>query len=405
VSDGVERPSTDQQLRTLLRQEAERCVPPEPDLEAMLPQLRTASRRHVQHWRLAAVPAAAVVVALVATLAVAFLDDAIRVDSPGPGADLVTVESLPVGPAPDLPHCVDGRLVRGAGTDIEAPCTTMVHRGGSTVTADDGGVHLLEDGRRILLDRRPPSYWVPGLSHDGSRAAWVFETAGGEPRLLVVDLRTRRRLAEAPLPRVDVWVPGIDTRGRVLVASFATNESRWVYDIDDRQLLPVTGQPIGAGPVNYVTPEGYAVDTGWWFDTGRATSTSVEGIVDSEGRFWPRGSKPVGWSLHSPDGTHLVQETALGLVVQEVDDPGSAVTLDLPEVGRPTVLPVWESDGSVLVTFDPESDDRSILDSPQQGGDVPASRTWLLRCDADDGDCEVALGPGNGGDLWGPMYR
>ena len=57
----------------------------------------------------------------------------------------------------------------------------------------------------------------------------------------------------------------------------------------------------------------------------------------------------------------------------------------------------------VLFQFDPESPAGPVTGS--NGLRVPARRTWLLRCDADDGSCEVALAPGWAAGLVVPVYR
>ena len=47
----------------------------------------------------------------------------------------------------------------------------------------------------------------------------------------------------------------------------------------------------------------------------------------------------------------------------------------------------------------------TTVDVPDEGFDIPTSRLWILRCAADSGPWEVALGPGNGGDPRGSMFR
>ena len=65
--------------------------------------------------------------------------------------------------------------------------------------------------------------------------------------------------------------------------------------------------------------------------------------------------------------------------------------------------PVWESDDAVLFQFDPESPAGPVTGS--NGLRAPARRTWLLRCDVDDGSCEVALAPGWAAGVAAPVYR
>ena len=66
---------------------------------------------------------------------------------------------------------------------------------------------------------------------------------------------------------------------------------------------------------------------------------------------------------------------------------------------------MWEDESHVLVQYDPMTPDDGELVSDTNGLDVPASTTWLLRCSADSGRCEVALDPGWGDGVAGPVYR
>ena len=71
---------------------------------------------------------------------------------------------------------------------------------------------------------------------------------------------------------------------------------------------------------------------------------------------------------------------------------GGDVVLQLPSQGEPTWFPVSESPETVLVQFDPVAGDEQLAAS--NGLASVARQTWLLRCAADDGTCEVALAPG-----------
>jgi hypothetical protein len=152
-----------------------------------------------------------------------------------------------------------------------------------------------------------------------------------------------------------------------------------------------------------VTSDGFGLDRGR-YSGDQVTDRSEIGAVDAAGAFADRGEVPIGWSSWSADYSHLVQETADGFWVQAVDHLDRHVTLRLPKQGLPTALPVWESEDSVLVTFLPSASWTSMLDEPSQG-DFSSRETYVLRCSTTSGDCEIALEPGYGGAMRGPMYR
>jgi RNA polymerase sigma-70 factor (sigma-E family) len=119
----------------------------------------------------------------------------------------------------------------------------------------------------------------------------------------------------------------------------------------------------------------------------------------------PSSTRSTANGAATPWTARVVYETSDGFVVSATDG-GEAVRIRLPEPGGALWHPVWESDDTLLFQFDTASPAGPLTGSNGSlGRPVPAQRTWLLRCDASDGSCEVALRPGWAAGLRGPVYR
>jgi DNA-directed RNA polymerase specialized sigma24 family protein len=329
------------------------------------------------------------------------------VAAPSP-APLRTVEALPLGDPPSIPSCDGANRIVLADGPVAAPCGVMIPRGGSTLHLSRDGVGLLADGRLRPLDRRSSTSWFPSLSHDGRWAAWVVR-APHQPdgaALLVVDLAGGGQVTEVPWHTRDGWVPGIDDLGRVYFVDFGTGEVT-AHDLRTRETFRVTQvPPHSRSSVRFVTADGFGTHP-WTLRVDSrigvegATAVTV-GTVTADGRFTQQHAVDRDWTTFSPDRSRAVHETADGFVVSGRGD-GEDVRLALPAPGNALWHPVWESDDAVLFQFDPESPAGPVTGSNGLG--VPARRTWLLRCDVDDGSCEVALAPGWAAGVAGPVYR
>lgn len=387
--------SLDERLTAALRDVADNHEPSGPDVARIVHGGRR--RRRTRDVRRAVVAGAAVLAVGAAT---PFVLGAGGDQPPRPAAPVHDpVTELPVGDAPAIPYCAGDRTIRGAGGPIHAPCDVMVHRGDSTLLLSRRGVEVLHDGQRQLLGRRGPSYWFPAVSRDGHYAAWVAKAPHTETgaELFVHDLHHAGGHTAVPWPTTEGWVPGIDDRGRVYFEEFGGGVS--YFDIGSGATVPVGGlaaRVIDGSRVRFVTADGFGLGV-------QANSrNAVVGVVTDGGRFSQQQVVTQGSSFYSPDGARFVHATADGLAVGSTNSE-EQVLLDLPEPGSPTWYPMWESDDSLLVQFDPDS--AAATTELGYGLNVPARRTYLLRCDAGSGDCEVALEPGWGDRMTAPVYR
>lgn len=357
-------------------------------------------RRRARSRRVRGAAAVSLVVAAASILSMSLGRE---VPVPAEGDDTpASVADLPSGPPPQVPYCSDGTTILGAGAPIAAACLPMSSHAGTTIGWDGEAVYRVADGGLAPLSTHVQSSWVPALSQDGRFAAWVTDEPA--PTLLVYDARTSRRLAHVPMPTSWGWTAGIDALGRVFFLAYGRGAPIWMYDIATRRLLPVRDVPPHGSPgIRFVSRDGFGLDRGA-FDDDEVTGTSELGSVDARGRFTSLGEIAVGWSSWSPDFSHVVQETAEGFWVQETDDLDHHVALRLPEAGLPTANPTWETPDTLLVTFHPGATWDSMLEEESQGA-FATDETYVLRCHTSDGDCEVALEPGYGGDMTSPLYR
>ena len=258
---------------------------------------------------------------------------------------------------------------------------------------DSQGVNVLKDGQLTLLDSRDWSSWFPALSNDGRWVAWVTEAGAGQALLLGFDLETGEQVAEEPWPTSGGFVQGIDDLGRVYFQDYA-REAMLVHDLRTGDTLDVTGMPEHAGRSEFVSNDGFAV-----YVDGVGV---VLGSVTADGRFTQQHVVDYEWGTHfSPDRSLVSYERDGQFVVGPPSGDGPVVPLELPTEGSPVWFPVWEGPDTVLVQFDPWSTPRPL----GNGFDVPARRTWLLRCEVTEGACEVALAPGWGDRVAWPVHR
>ncbi len=190
-----------------------------------------------------------------------------------------------------------------------------------------------------------------------------------------------------------VYVTAADDRPGVLdVRMFDTRTREWTRVLD----VPA---PAGHGVVTYVTADGFAVQiaehtTSLPYDSATRPLASLEGRVDTAGRFVPEREVPIGRGRWSPDRSLVVDQQPEGVVVRSAD-LARRLALDLPPdlfAARQERLPevdlLWESPTSVLA-----------VSGLQAGSPV-------YRCDVRSGSCEHLdrLGHpalGNGAQPWG----
>jgi hypothetical protein len=384
--------SLDQSLAETLRRATEEHEAPFPDVTSIVEGGRRRKRR--RDVRRLSIIAASIVVAAAIPFAVRpFTADSMAPTGQTDGVERVT--ELPVGPKPDIPYCPGNKTIVGAGAPIDAACDMFIHRGDRTVFFDRHGVNVLENGEKTLLDSRWWSSWLPAVSNDGRWVAWVTQAGPGEALLLGFDLKTGEQVAEEPWPTGEGWIPGIDDLGRVYFQDYA-RERIVLHDLRTGDTLDVRGMPDLAGRSQFVTDAGFAV-----YVSGVGV---VRGSVTADGRFTEQQPVDSAWGTYfSPDRSLISYQRDGQLVVGPPSGDGRVVPLELPSQGSPVWFPVWEGPDSVLVQFDPWS--AKPLELMEYGLDVPARRTWLLRCHVSDGACEVALEPGWGDRMTGPVYR
>lgn len=385
--------SLDQHLPETLRRAADEHTPPFPDLSSIV----DGGRRRKRRRDVRRVSVAAACLAVVA--AVPVIVDPFATESTPPTGEVdrvARVTDLPVGATPDIPYCPGDRTLRGAGDPVDAECDVFIHRGETTLFLNRHGVNRLAGGELTLLDSRDWSSWYPALSLDGRWAAWVTETPEGPNAalLLAFDLQTGEQVAEVPWSTGEGWVAGIDDLGRVYFQDYARGEVD-MHDLRTGETTGVTGLPDHDPPsIKFVTSEGFGI-----YSDGEGV---IRGSVSADGRFIQQHHVDYLWGTQfSPDGSLASYERDGQLVVGPSTGDAPVVPLELPRQGAPVWFPVWEGPETVLVQFDPWATPQPL----GQGLDSRARGTWLLRCYAEDGSCEVALPEGWGDRMSGPVYR
>jgi hypothetical protein len=388
--------SLERELRAVLAERAERSRPPMPDIAALAAGgLR---RRRRRQGLIVALTTTAVLVTVAAGLAVSRGVWDIRgaedpVDRPTPGLVDQTVVAWCV-PDPGDP---DGEqlIVGAAGPPVKTWCTDqghpnprqdLYHQAGSTILARDTapdsagrgpGVYRVADGRLTQLGTVQAG--VVRMSHDGRYAAWG---GGCGNRLLTIyEIATGVEIATTWIERLDTCSKpvGIDDLGRVYIDVFEETGNSLIargvsmYDMWTDEWTEVVGIPTGTGHypgISYVTADGFAVPTeDLWVAEGSYSVplASVEGVVDSEGRFGQQREVPVGAGDWSLDRSMVVEARPEGVVARPADDLNTRVVLDLPDASPPPGWRFqWESSSSVLATGDEST----------------------FRCDARSGACQ-----------------
>ena len=165
-----------------------------------------------------------------------------------------------------------------------------------------------------------------------------------------------------------------DRPGVLDVRMYDTRTGAWTRVSD----VPV---PSGHGVITYVTADGFAVQIAEDSISGpdyfaSMPLASLEGRVDSTGRFVAQREVPIGRGRWSPDRSLVADQQPEGVVVRSADLT-RRLALDLPRdlfAARPERLPevdlIWESPTSVLA-----------VSGLQAGSPV-------FRCDVRSGTCE-----------------
>jgi DNA-directed RNA polymerase specialized sigma24 family protein len=302
--------SLDQQLSVALAERADRLDAPMPDIGAVLAGGRRRQRRRVQRL-VAAIAAVAVVVTAAAGLTWRGSRASGDPDQPAPE----------IARASDPVWCVTdpdrGEMIVGVGEPVKTPCrfggedwhVHLWHHAGTTLLTYRG-LHRVDDGHLTYL--AAGSEFVR-MSHDGRYATWT----PGCTTLEVYEVATGTRLAMTRTGATGcLHVEGIDDRGRVYMTVDHDEAVRdldvRMYDVWASRWTRVVGLPEGAGRfgfLNYVTADGIAVPAEQYvvansFSVGLS---SIEGRVDSGGRFFGVQRVPVGRGLWSPDRTLVVE--------------------------------------------------------------------------------------------------
>ncbi|GAA4398895.1 hypothetical protein GCM10023168_05430 [Fodinibacter luteus] len=383
--------STERLVREALENSVKGLPCPEPKFEQLLAAGRAARRRRVA--TVASLAAAAVLVLVLAGLTFAWVGRAGTALEPVPANPTTSatigappselqqwIDALPAGAPPATPYWHDGTLYVNseqipapyAAVNLRAAGDTVLVAGYDSEAKDAGPSQwgLVRGGRLELLPV-PSGIFEADLSVDGRIAYWVTHVPG-TTRFFTWDTETNTALASRTVNgrQVELW--GIDAAGN----------GYWAPEAD---------------PVPY--------NTRWDIRANTDTATDLTfGPWDPPESFeefipWMHNEDP----YRSPDGTKVVVTGSVPsdspsdccldqLRVRPVGPDASLEPQDVTTLSLSQVLPSynsihlddsngywvwWESNDSVLVSVD---------------GD---SRTYLVRCPADGGDCQrvVDLAP------------
>ena len=381
----------DDELRAALAERAARREGPAPDTAAIRAGGRTIRRR-----RRRLVVASSVLAVLLVVGAGLGLAAGVRETR---DADVPSGSASGVGASTRVPWCVPdedrngGQLIVGVGAPIRTVCradrsVTLWHHAGTTVLTRHGTTYRVADGRLTPLGHR---YGDVVMSHDGRLAAWLdLSTTGTSCGVLPMEVYEVATATEVAMTQVEAdscaHLAGIDDLGRVYLASaedrpgvldvrmFDTRTREWTRIVD----VPA---PSGYGLITYVTADGFAVQiaehtTSRPYDSATRPLASLEGRVDTAGRFVAEQEVPIGRGRWSPDRSLVVDQQPEGVVVRSAD-LARRLALDLPPdlfQARQERLPeadlLWESPTSVLA-----------VSGLQAGSPV-------YRCDVRSGSCE-----------------
>ncbi len=230
------------------------------------------------------------------------------------------------------------------------------------------------------------------MSHDGRLAAWLdLSTSGTNCGVLPMEVYEVATATEVAMTQVEAegscrHLAGIDDLGRVYVAAAEDRPGVLdvrMFDTRTRQWTRVLDVPAPSryGVITYVTADGFAVQiaehtTSLPYDSATRPLASLEGRVDTAGRFVPEREVPIGRARWSPDRSHVVDQQPEGVVMRSADLT-RRLAFDLPpdlfaaQVERlPEADLIWESPTSVLAV-----------------SGLEAGAT-VYRCDVRSGSCE-----------------
>jgi hypothetical protein len=393
---------------SLIPELPELTEPPRPDVDdSVIREARRRARRRRRRYALT------VVVLAVATLGLAvFADLGSQPSSPGTAtADAPELGAPVEGEFHRVAWCVPDpagkedpilgeEFVVGAGPEVKtwcsfnpgadappscpSPCRVwdaaranhLFQIGGTTILAKMGGTYLVADGQ---LTRLGDSSNL-GISHNGN---YLATTSGqcGEVNLQLRDVASTHVVATSVVPDLEglcARIGGIDDAGRVYLRVYVEDrDTRAVlmYDARSDRWASLSNVPRVDGripDITYVTDTGIAVGRESRRDAGGGwvALSSIEGDVDSSGRFTAQRQVPVGAGVWSPDRSFVAEARFEGVVVRPAADLGQRVLLQLPGPARPGANIQWASPTSVLVKkFDEDSS--------------------TYRCDIRSGDCKV----------------
>ena len=379
------------ELRAALGEQADRRDGPAPDLSAIRAGGLTLRRR-----RRRLVVASSVLAVLLLVGAGLGLAAGVRETR---DTDHSSGSASGVGVSTGVPWCVPdeerngGQVIVGVGAPVRTVCradqsVSLWHHAGTTVLTRHGTTYRVADGRLTPLGHR---YGNVVMSHDGRLAAWLdLSTSGTNCGVLPMEVYEVATVTEVAMTQVEAegcaHLAGIDDLGRVYVA---TAEDRpgvldvRMFDTRTRQWTRVLDVPAPSryGVITYVTADGFAVQiaehtTSLPYDSATRPLASLEGRVDTAGRFVPEREVPIGRARWSPDRSHVVDQQPEGVVMRSADLT-RRLAFDLPpdlfaaQVERlPEADLIWESPTSVLAV-----------------SGLEAGAT-VYRCDVRSGSCE-----------------
>ena len=381
----------DRALRDVLTEQADRREGPVPDLAALRAGGLTLRRRR----RRLVMASSALAVLLCVGVGVGLAGGRRDIGA----SDLPAGPPLGVSAASAVPWCVPApdqeldQVIEGEGAPIRTLCRTvhvaeLWHHAGTTVLTRNGTTYRVADGRLTPMGTRTGDV---RMSHDGRLAAWMGLSNGrtncGVLPLEVYEVATATAVATTDVEAEPcAHLAGIDDRGRVYVSASDGRPGVFdvrMYDTRTGAWTRVSGVPVpsGHGLITYVTADGFAVQIAQDTISGPGyfasmPLASLEGRVDSTGRFVARREVPIGRGRWSPDRSLVADQQPEGVVVRSADLT-RRLALDLPRdlfSARKERLPevdlIWESPTSVLAV------------SGLQAGSL------VYRCDVRSGSCE-----------------
>jgi hypothetical protein len=302
-----------------------------------------------------------------------------------PPSGPVDVEALSQGAPPELPLWYEGSLHVGDRTyDLRRPL--RIEAAGSTsvietLTKAESQLQLLTtSGLTTLPTAGRAVSWA--LSAPGDLVVWVDRLSGTRRELVAWDVNAGEVLARR---RVDVEVICCDATGELFVSGIDAAGN--VFGVTDDGFVwnPASGAHTRLAKVSYVDQ---VIASGPVLQSGEF-STGFPG----EAMRWRDGALeqigPLSYALApvTPDGRLAAYASDRYGVSQAKGDP-TAVAVETVGVGKPELFefsrdfllrPIgWEPDGAVLVAVS------SVT------GSGPAD-AWIVRCQVEAHQCEIAL--------------